>query len=81
MQKSYHVRAVWDGESRVWYATSEDIPGLAAEAETLDDLILEVHELVPQLLSLNADGAMRDERESVPVHVIAERDERVMLHA
>jgi hypothetical protein len=32
------VRAVWDGEAGVWVASSEDIAGLAVEAETIEAL-------------------------------------------
>ena len=81
MVAPYNVRAVWDADCHVWCASSPDIPGLVAEAETLDDLITEVLELVPQLLSLNHAGPDTGEFRSVPVHVTAERDERVVLHA
>ena len=38
MQKIYFVRAEWDGEAKVWVATSDDVPGLATEAETMEEL-------------------------------------------
>jgi hypothetical protein len=31
-----HIFADWDAEAGVWTATSDDVPGLAIEAETLD---------------------------------------------
>ena len=36
--KTLIVRAVGDDEAEVWVATSEDVPGLATEAATLNDL-------------------------------------------
>ena len=30
------VEAFWDEEVKVWVASSEDVPGLATEAENLD---------------------------------------------
>lgn len=51
--KQYTVRAEWDAAAKVWMATSEDVPGLTAEAETLDALVEEVKNLVPELLELN----------------------------
>jgi len=37
--KPYFVRAEWDDEARVWVATSDDVPGLATESETLENLV------------------------------------------
>jgi len=33
------VKALWDEESGVWVATSDDVPGLVTEAETSEELI------------------------------------------
>ena len=51
--KQYRIQADWDAETRVWTATSEDVPGLVIEAETLDALVDEAKLLVPDLLELN----------------------------
>jgi hypothetical protein len=48
------VLARWDAEAGVWVATSEDVPGLASEAETLKALRDKLRELVPELLRANA---------------------------
>ena len=37
--KTLIVRAIWDDEANVWVASSEDIPGLATEADNLNDLL------------------------------------------
>jgi len=52
--KPYLVVAEWDNEAHVWVATSNDIPGLVAEAEGKDRLVQRLRELVPELLALNA---------------------------
>ena len=46
----YHVHVTWDPEAGVWVATSEDIPGLATEALTLEDLARKLRTLIPELL-------------------------------
>ncbi|MEA5533719.1 DUF1902 domain-containing protein [Crocosphaera sp. XPORK-15E] len=51
--KSYKINAFWDAESGVWVATSEDVPGLATEAETLDFLDSKLKQMIPELLILN----------------------------
>ena len=47
------VRAEWDDEAGVWMATSEDVPGLCVQADTLDDLIATATALAPELLADN----------------------------
>jgi hypothetical protein len=41
------IRAEWDEEAGVWVATSDDVPGLATEAETLELLSTKLETLVP----------------------------------
>ncbi len=50
---NYRVEAFWDQEVNVWVATSEDVPGLATEAETLDSLNSKLRQMIPELLILN----------------------------
>ncbi len=46
----YHVFAVWDEEAKVWAATSDDVPGLASEAETVELLLTKLRVMIPELL-------------------------------
>lgn len=47
------VQAIWDAEAEVWVATSEDIPGLATEAETIEALTAKLRNMIPELMILN----------------------------
>ena len=38
MQRALFIRAEWDDEASVWAARSDDAPGLATEADTLEAL-------------------------------------------
>ena len=49
----YHVFAVWDEAARVWVATSDDVPGLATEAETVEQLLVKLRIMIPELLVLS----------------------------
>lgn len=51
--RSYNVTATWDAEASVWVATSDDVPGLVAEAATPEELQEKLRALVPELLDLN----------------------------
>jgi predicted RNase H-like HicB family nuclease len=53
MQKVLFIRAEWDDEANVWVATSDDVPGLATEADTMEALSLKLETLVPELLTEN----------------------------
>ena len=53
MQKALFVRAEWDEEAQVWVATSDDVPGLATEADTMEALCAKLEIMVPELLSAN----------------------------
>jgi hypothetical protein len=53
MLQSYHIDAFWDAEAKCWVATSEDVPGLTAEAATLELLQHKLNVLIPELLELN----------------------------
>ncbi|MDE0309804.1 MAG: DUF1902 domain-containing protein [Acidiferrobacterales bacterium] len=47
------ISASWDPEAQVWVAVSDDVPGLVAEASSLQKLISKLQVLVPELCELN----------------------------
>lgn len=49
----YAVRADWDAEAEVWVAFSDEVPGLATEATTIEALIEKLRTLIPELLAAN----------------------------
>ena len=51
--KTYKISASWDSEAKTWIATSDDVPGLCAEADDLEQLIEIVKSLAPELLVAN----------------------------
>ena len=53
MNKLFFIRAEWDEEAAVWVATSDDVPGLATEAATMEALCDRLSDLAPELLALN----------------------------
>ena len=50
----YTVRCERDLDVRVWVATSDDAPGLATGADTLDELIEKLKVVIPELLEPTA---------------------------
>ncbi|MDP4829600.1 MAG: DUF1902 domain-containing protein, partial [Burkholderiaceae bacterium] len=53
MQKVFFIRAEWDDDAKVWVATSDDVPGLVTEANTIELLAQKLESLVPELLEEN----------------------------
>jgi predicted RNase H-like HicB family nuclease len=69
MQKILFIRAEWDDEAGVWVATSDDVPGLATEAETIEALTLKLQSMVPELLEAN--GCL--DTQDVPFELLARK--------
>jgi predicted RNase H-like HicB family nuclease len=67
------VRADWDAEAKVWVAYSDDVPGLATGAETLENLVDKLRVVVPELLEENG---LLGQSEDVPFFLLAQRIER-----
>jgi len=53
MNKAYFVRAEWDSDAQVWVASSDDVPGLVTEADTIEALDAKLQTMVPELLEAN----------------------------
>ena len=53
MIKRHLVNAEWDADASVWVASSDDVPGLVTESETLEALQSKIQIMVPELLEAN----------------------------
>lgn len=53
MRTQYLIHANWDAEARVWVAVSDDVPGLAVEADTCEQVIEIVEDVLPSLFEGN----------------------------
>ena len=58
--KTYFIQAEWDEQAGVWVATSDGVPGLVAESETIEALVLKLKLRVPELLEANGIDAGGD---------------------
>ena len=70
MNKPYFVRAEWDSEAQVWVASSDDVPGLVTEADTIEALDAKLQTMVPELLEANGCLPSGD---SIQVELFARR--------
>ena len=71
------IKAAYDAEAQVWYSVEGDVPGLAADGETIEALAAKVGAMLPDLLGLNADLIADTSRLAGPhsIRIIA-HDER-----
>ena len=67
--KPLFIRAEWDDESSVWVATSDDVPGLATEEDTIEGLVEKLKIMIPELLDLNESN----QEYEVPFEILTRR--------
>ena len=70
-KKPLFIRAEWDDEVYVWVATSDDVPGLATEAETVESLVEKLKVMIPELLEANGNLVENE----VPFEILTRRFE------
>jgi predicted RNase H-like HicB family nuclease len=70
-KKPLFVRAEWDEEAHVWVATSDDVPGLATEGDTLEGLVDKLKIMIPELLDANGI----EQEYEVPFEILTRRFE------
>ena len=76
-QKSFEIRAQWDGEAGVWWCSNDALP-LTTEAPTFDALVARVLEIAPEIAAENGLAAPGEE---IELHVVAERIQSVPVVA
>lgn len=64
-----------DKALKVWHILSSDIPGLNAEAETLDELIDVISDVAPDLIAANLPGTAPDSAINVQ-HIVNSKPAR-----
>jgi len=74
----YHVDADWDSEAGVWVATSDDVPGLATEAPTVEALAEKLRIVIPELLEAN-QLLLNGQSQAIEFELTSHRQERVRL--
>lgn len=74
-QRTYTIYASWDPEARVWYVEDSDVPGLATEADTAEELIQKLNVMTPELLRDNADRLPQ-----IPVALVMKRKETLLVN-
>ncbi|WEF25254.1 DUF1902 domain-containing protein [Paracoccus sp. S3-43] len=77
-QAPIRVKIGWDDEARVWVATSDDVAGLAVEADSLDKVHGTVMAVLYDLVELNG---FKHDGDDIPVHLMTEKLLKTAHHA
>jgi hypothetical protein len=68
-EHEFFVAVEWDEEAQVWYVADSDVPGLATEAPSMDQMIAKLKVMVPELLEEN--GVIEAVHAEVPFALMA----------
>ena len=74
----YIVRCGFDREADVWIVEQSDVPGLATEAPSFDELCRKINVMAPELLEANGLEAAPSE---IAVEIIAHTTSKLALTA
>jgi predicted RNase H-like HicB family nuclease len=80
MDRRYTILATWDAEAGVWVATSEEVLGLATEADTIPALVEKLERILPELLVENGQIQASDGPPEVPFCIMHEHVARSTAH-
>jgi predicted RNase H-like HicB family nuclease len=79
-QPVFKIESYWDEESEVWVASSDEIPGLSTEADTIEALMQKLRNIVPELLLLN-QIIQSDEVNAISIEIVSHRQESIPVTA
>ena len=68
------VKAEWDADAAVWTAVSDDVPGLVAEAETLEALRAKLPGMIADMIEENG---LKFDPVEIPVHIVTHQVDRI----
>lgn len=80
MPRKFTIRAEWDDQAKVWVATSEEVLGLATEADSIPALVEKLERMLPELLVENGQINATDGLPDVPFCVVHEHVARACPH-
>jgi predicted RNase H-like HicB family nuclease len=77
------IRAEYDPQAKVWWVAESDLPGLAADADTLEALAEKAGSMLADLLEIHADELGKNNRLVGPhrMRIIAHHERTVDVAA
>ena len=72
------VNAEWDHQAEVWTAMSADVPGLVAEADSIEKLRPKILAMIGDLIK---EGVVTFDLTEIPVNIVATSRDRLNINA
>jgi predicted RNase H-like HicB family nuclease len=79
VRRVFQIRCDWDPEAGVWYVCESDVPGLVAEASTIEEMNRLLQVRVPELLELNLPNLLAHGECEVPIELLTSRRSTVRI--
>jgi hypothetical protein len=75
----FNIDVHWDDEAHVWYVEDSNVPGLVAEAPTVEAMESLLRVRVPELLELNMPELRQSNRARSSYEVVTHRQQEVAV--
>lgn len=79
MRRVFQIRCDWDPEAAVWFVSESDVPGLVAEAATIEEMTSLLRDRVPELLELNRPDLIAHGECEVPIELLTSRKSTIRI--
>jgi Domain of unknown function (DUF1902) len=76
---NFKINVQWDDEARVWYVEDSNVPGLVAEAPTVEAMQALLHVRVPELLELNMPELLESRGSRSRYEIVTHRQQEVAI--
>ncbi|HEY3653971.1 MAG TPA: DUF1902 domain-containing protein [Steroidobacteraceae bacterium] len=76
---NFKIDVHWDDEARVWYVEDSNVPGLAAEASTVEAMQALLRVRVPELLELNMPQLFESRQSRSSYEIVTHRRQDVAV--
>jgi hypothetical protein len=76
---NFKIDVHWDDEAQVWYVEDSDVPGLVAEAPTVEAMQALLRVRVPELLELNMPQLFESRQSRSSYEIVTHRQQDVAV--
>jgi hypothetical protein len=76
---NFKIDVQWDDEAGVWYVDDSNVPGLVAEAPTVEAMEALLLVRVPELLELNMPQLLKSPARRTSYEVVTHRQQEVAV--
>lgn len=79
-RKRFKVIACYDDEAGVWFIQETDVPGLTAEAKTVEEMMQKLDVRIPEMLELNHHLLNKEIIDKAPYELVTHQVAEARVH-